>query len=109
MLFPNLNESYLQNNQAPECYTLYNCLPYIISEKTLITIDVPERSFIKIVINDFSGNEVCIIAENTVNSGKFKFEWNALNINSGVYVCRFIAKNKEYFFVDEQKIYVVKD
>jgi hypothetical protein len=44
-----------------------------------------------------------------VNAGKYKFEWNALNINSGVYLCRFIAKNKEYSFENEQKIYIIKD
>jgi hypothetical protein len=52
---------------------------------TTIEFDIPERTSVKLIIYDILGREVETIVDKELASGKYKINFTATNLPSGVY------------------------
>ncbi|MBK7379524.1 MAG: T9SS type A sorting domain-containing protein [Ignavibacteriales bacterium] len=74
---------------APSGYTLFQNYPNPFNPKTTIEYEVPEKSNVTIKIYDILGREVKTLVDNEEKvRWKYKVEFDATNIASGVYFYR---------------------
>jgi len=70
---------------TPDQYHLDQNYPNPINPATTIEFELPKEDNIKILVHDILGREVHRINENRMKAGKYKFEFNGLNLSSGIY------------------------
>jgi hypothetical protein len=91
-------------NEIPKTYKMYDNYPNPFNPSTQIKFDVPQASFVKIVIYDISGREAAVVVNSQMNAGTYSVEWNASQYASGVYFYRITAGS----FTDVKKMILVK-
>jgi photosystem II stability/assembly factor-like uncharacterized protein len=69
----------------PEVFQLYQNYPNPFNPSTTIEFDIPERTNVKLVIYDILGREVETIIDKELEPGKYKINFTATNLPSGVY------------------------
>ncbi|MCJ7554904.1 MAG: T9SS type A sorting domain-containing protein [Ignavibacteriaceae bacterium] len=90
---------------APSGYTLYQNYPNPFNPKTTIEYEVPEKANITIKIYDILGREVNTIVNNEEKvRWKYKVEFDASTLSSGVYFYRIQAGS----FTQTKKMMVLK-
>lgn len=73
------------SSQIPDKYKLENNFPNPFNPATNIKFQIPEKSFTSIVIYDLLGREVITLLSEELNAGYYNFQFNAENLNSGIY------------------------
>lgn len=68
--------------------------PNPFPSRTAIHIDLPLAGHITVSIYNLLGVEIAKIADADFDAGSHNFEWNAVDIPSGIYVCRLVADGK---------------
>jgi len=91
-------------NEIPRVYALYQNFPNPFNPVTNISFDLPKVSFTKMTIYDILGKEVAVIVNEILQPGKYKVDWYAGNLASGIYFYKIEAGS----FVDRKKMIVVK-
>jgi len=71
--------------EVPTEYALYQNYPNPFNPSTTIEFDIPERTNVKLVIYDILGREVETLIDKELEPGKYKVNFNATNLPSGVY------------------------
>jgi len=71
--------SYLYN------FALYQNYPNPFNSSTTIEFDIPERTNVKLVVYDILGREVETLIDKELEPGKYKVNFDATNLPSGVY------------------------
>jgi hypothetical protein len=71
--------------QIPTKFTLYQNYPNPFNPTTTIEFDIPERTNVKLVIYDILGREVETLIDKELEPGKYKLNFTATNLPSGVY------------------------
>jgi hypothetical protein len=71
--------------QLPNTFTLYQNYPNPFNPTTTIEFDIPERTNVKLVIYDILGREVETLIDKELEPGKYKLNFTATNLPSGVY------------------------
>jgi hypothetical protein len=74
-----------KSNEIPTNFALYQNYPNPFNPSTTIEFDIPERTNIKLVIYDILGREVETIVDKELEPGKYKINFTATNLPSGVY------------------------
>jgi ligand-binding sensor domain-containing protein len=74
-----------KSNETPTRFTLYQNYPNPFNPSTTIEFDIPERTNVKLVVYDILGREVETIIDKELEPGKYKVNFNATNLPSGVY------------------------
>jgi ligand-binding sensor domain-containing protein len=74
-----------KSNEIPTKFTLYQNYPNPFNPSTTIEFDIPERSNVKLVIHDILGREVETLIDKELEPGKYKINFTATNLPSGVY------------------------
>lgn len=92
------------NSSIPERYNLYQNYPNPFNPETKIKFQVSENENIKITIFNALGQEVKIILNSRVNPGTYEIDYNADNLNSGVYYYKMQAGD----FSQTNKMVLVK-
>ena len=70
----------------PVDYILYQNFPNPFNPNTTINYVLPERSFVKLKIYDVLGRQLKILVNEVKSSGKYKIEFNASSLPSGIYL-----------------------
>jgi hypothetical protein len=84
------------SSETPEEFKLYNNYPNPFNPATKIKFDLPEKSFVKLVVYDALGREIKVLVNDYLSPGKYISEWSGFNHTSGTYFYRFEAgKNIE--------------
>ncbi len=101
-----MNSSHI--NEEPinivSLFSLSQNYPNPFNPITTIGCEVPERSFITIIVYDILGNEITTLVNEEKPAGSFKFEFNAKGLPSGVYFYNLRAGS----FVETKKMVLLR-
>lgn len=75
-------------------YALYQNYPNPFNPETIISFEVPERSNIKIMIYNSTGDLIYNLINKSFNTGKYRVRWNGTNFPSGIYFINLIVNGK---------------
>jgi len=67
------------------------CTPNPFTIKTTIKIKLGERTYAKLSVHNYLGEEISILHEGTMDKGEHNIEFNTTNLPSGIYFCRLQA------------------
>ena len=82
--------------QAPKEFALYQNYPNPFNPVTQIKYDIPNETFVTLVVYDLLGHEVSVIVNETKKPGSYTATWGSGNIPSGVYIYKLTAGNYEH-------------
>jgi hypothetical protein len=82
-----------ESRPVPSRFKLYDAFPNPFNPVTSIRYDLPEASEVSIVIYDMLGRELAQLVNEHKPAGEYSVVWNASQVSSGLYFCRFIAHN----------------
>lgn len=88
----------------PMSASLIQSFPNPIKEFSVITFSVPKLAMTTLKVYDLRGRELTTLVEAVMEPGTHSATWNALNVASGVYVCRLRVGE----LTDSQKMIVVR-
>jgi ligand-binding sensor domain-containing protein len=74
-----------EENTIPKSYALYQNYPNPFNPSTTIEFDIPEKTNVKLIIYDILGREVETLIDKELEPGKYKLNFNATDLPSGVY------------------------
>lgn len=94
----NVNYNVTTNNQAivkEKPIIQIQSYPNPFSQKTVISISLPETSFTTLTIHDINGKLIKQLADNIYNVGDYTFEWDGKDnsgnkVPSGIYLSRLV-------------------
>jgi hypothetical protein len=88
----------------PTSYSLLQNYPNPFNPFTTIEFDIPETQFIRLVIYDILGREIAVLVNGQLQPQKYKIQWNAANVSSGVYFYKLTGDN----FNDVKKMILIR-
>jgi hypothetical protein len=74
-----------RTNEIAKDFNLYQNYPNPFNPSTTIEFDIPERSNVKLIVYDILGREIETLIDKELEPGKYKLNFNATNLPSGVY------------------------
>jgi len=102
-------EKEVEINSLPSEFVLHQNYPNPFNPATVISYDVKFESRIEIKLYDILGNETAVIMNKDHSAGKYKAEFNASSLPSGVYFYRINAyKDGSIVYTGSRKMMVVK-
>jgi hypothetical protein len=81
------------DSQIPSKYYLEQNYPNPFNPSTTIDFSIPEQSFVKLEVFNTLGEKVSTLVSEELNTGNYKYEWNADNLSSGIYLYRLQTTN----------------
>jgi hypothetical protein len=78
----------------PESFELLQNHPNPFNAQTMIHFVMPVAGKIHLGIYNLLGQEVAVLIDGELTSGQHKIRWDALNVKSGVYICRLTTQNR---------------
>ncbi len=90
-------ENEVANGEKGEPITGYSVVNYPnpFNPSTIIEFRIPERSIVSLKIYNMIGEEVSeIIGGKELESGIYKYSWDASKLSSGIYIYRLIAEKE---------------
>ena len=94
----------LYNGAIPEKYELSQNYPNPFNPITNIKFQIVERGSVTLKIYDILGNEVTTIINKELEAGYYKYDWDASELASGVYLYRIRAGK----YVETKKMLLLK-
>jgi PKD repeat protein len=88
----------------PSKFRLYNNYPNPFNPATNIEFFIPKAEFVTLKVYNILGEEVATLVSERLTAGKYKNEWDASGLASGVYLYRIQAGS----FVDIRKMVLMK-
>lgn len=92
------------SNQIPEKFELFQNYPNPFNPATKIKFSLPKNDFVKIKLYDIIGREVAVLVNNELKAGIYEFNYEAMNLSSGVY----FYKIETNYFTDVKKMILLK-
>jgi hypothetical protein len=77
--------------EIPKVFALYQNYPNPFNPATDIKYDIPNESFVKLVIYDMLGRELSVLVNEAQKPGSYTAKWNPENMPSGVYAYKLTA------------------
>lgn len=92
------------NDVIPNKFQLFQNYPNPFNPMTKIKFQIPNYSHVKITIFDLLGKEIKVLVNESLNTGVYETQWNAINYSSGLYFYKLEAEN----FVETKKMILTK-
>lgn len=92
------------SNHLPEKFELLQNYPNPFNPVTNIQFSVPKGEFVKLIIYDALGKQIDLLVNSYLNPGIYNVDFNAANLNSGVYFYKISAGN----FSQTKKMVLIK-
>jgi len=92
------------SNEIPEKYSLQQNYPNPFNPITNIKFDLPNSTFVKMIIYNALGKEINTLVNEKLSAGSYKADWNGTNYPSGVYFYKLITDE----FIDVKKMVFIK-
>jgi len=80
-----------QGDVLPKTYSLSQNYPNPFNPKTNIRFDLPKEGFVTLKVFDILGREVTTLVNQTMNAGSYSVDFDASNLQSGIYFYRLQA------------------
>ncbi len=74
-----------ESQSIPTVFKLHQNYPNPFNPSTTIEFDLPERSFVKLIVYDVLGREVERLVDGELNAGKHFVHFDGNNLTSGIY------------------------
>lgn len=81
----------ITNNQLPNSHNLIQNYPNPFNPSTKIEYSIPEESFVNLKVYNLIGQEVATLVNQYQKTGKYRAEFNAEGLNSGIYIAKLTA------------------
>ena len=94
----------VEDLSVPIQYSLSQNYPNPFNPTTTLEFSLPQNSFVTLKVFNVLGKEVATLVNGPVEAGKHKLNFDASNLNSGVYFYKIEADN----FVDTKKMILLK-
>lgn len=94
----------LMLSEIPYSFSLHQNYPNPFNPSTKIKFEIPKGSLVKLKIYDILGREVAELVNEKLNPGTYEYEWNGINLPSGVYFYKLQSEN----FVETKRMVLVK-
>lgn len=91
-------------NIVPDNYELYQNYPNPFNPVTTIEFDIMKPSFARLTVYDITGEEITTLANQYLNTGKYKVSFSASAVSSGTYYYRLTAGE----FTETKKLVLLK-
>lgn len=88
----------------PVKYSLFQNFPNPFNPVTNIEFDLPEKSFVKLIIYGILGNEIEYLVKEELLPGKYNSLWDASKYSSGVYYYQLITDT----YTETKKMVLIK-
>jgi hypothetical protein len=85
-------------------FSLLQNYPNPFNPTTYIKFDLPQQSYVKLIIYDMLGREIETLVNEKLNAGSYSYDWNGDKFASGVYFYKLIAGD----FVETRKMVLIK-
>jgi hypothetical protein len=83
----------MTNALIPEEFKLNQNYPNPFNPSTTVNFSIPEASFVSLKIFNSLGEEVETLVAEELVGGNYKYNWNAVNLPSGIYFYTLIAES----------------
>ncbi len=93
-----------ETSDFPEYYYLSQNYPNPFNPSTVISFNLPERSFVKLRVFNLLGEEIVQLIDQELEKGIHQCKFNAENITSGVYIYQIEANN----FTESKKMLLIR-
>ncbi|MBI5472383.1 MAG: T9SS type A sorting domain-containing protein [Ignavibacteriae bacterium] len=90
--------------ETPEKFVLKQNYPNPFNPVTIMQFDLPRTSFVTLEVFTVAGERVDVLVSETLNTGQYRYEWNAARYTSGVYFYRLRAGDH----IETKKMILVK-
>jgi len=77
-----------QIGSVVKSYELKQNYPNPFNPSTAINFSIPRNSFVSLKVYDIRGSLVSNLLNETMNAGVYKYDYNAVNLSSGIYLYR---------------------
>lgn len=81
------------SNTAPNSFILWQNYPNPFNPSTKIKLSVPYEDYVSLKIYNILGQEITTLFSGKLPSGQYEFQWNAQDLPSGIYFCRFQSRH----------------
>lgn len=88
----------------PTEFELFQNYPNPFNPSTTISFSIPENSFVKLRIFNSLGEEVETVVNRELSAGNYKYDWNAINLPSGIYFYKLQTEK----FNETKKMVLIK-
>ncbi len=89
---------------VPTQFTLYQNYPNPFNPTTVISYQLPVSSNVSIKVYDLLGREVAVLVDEYKSAGRYKVEFNAFSLASGVYYYQL----KSGSFINSKKMILMR-
>ncbi|MCX6638925.1 MAG: M28 family peptidase [bacterium] len=93
--YPEYTYGSISTSFLPTEFKLSQNYPNPFNAETVIPLELPQRSHVKVEIYNLRGQRVCTAFDGVKNAGWEKVRFNAVNLASGMYFCRVTAEGLE--------------
>ncbi|VAX25636.1 hypothetical protein MNBD_IGNAVI01-2894 [hydrothermal vent metagenome] len=90
--------------QNPTTFQLFNNYPNPFNPSTVISYQIPEDSFVRLVIYNAIGQEVTTLVNHYQTVGSYNINFNAGDLSTGIYIYRLKTRN----FISAKKMILLK-
>jgi aminopeptidase N len=73
---------------VPASYILAQNYPNPFNPSTTIRYSIPRAGIVRLSVFNILGQEISVLVNGPITEGKHRVVWNAMNVPSGIYVCR---------------------
>ena len=100
-----VNKLMVSGSIVPDKYSLEQNYPNPFNPGTTIEFSLPEDAgSVKLMIYNALGEKIAELVNGTMQAGRYRYEWNAKNISTGMYIYELRANN----FVSVKKMLFLK-
>lgn len=92
------------SSQVPSEFSLSQNYPNPFNPSTKISFSLPKSSIVKLVVYDITGKEIQALVNENLRAGVYEYEWNGIELPSGVYFYRLLTDN----YAETKKMILVK-
>jgi hypothetical protein len=87
--------SVAETTVLPKQMKLFQNLPNPFNQRTSVPFYIPESGPVRLTVTDLTGKEVLVIVNQTLPSGSHKYDVNASQLPSGVYLVRLDYNSRQ--------------
>jgi hypothetical protein len=101
----------VKNNDAPPTdFALFQNYPNPFNPSTKISFDLPDKSNVSLKVFNLLGEQVAELVNETLDSGKYEYQFNSRALASGIYFYKLDAQGIDgsTHFVDVKKMILMK-
>jgi len=81
------------NGRLPEVYSLSQNYPNPFNPSTTIEFSLPRSTFVTLCVYDLLGRQVAQLVSDHLRPGRYRTDWNADQMASGVYLYRIVTQS----------------